>query len=391
MNDCPRSYVVTEYISIFLLIICSKSTIYLMYPKMMMIIYALFGLILFFKFPSTYRIQNSKALVLLLVIMLTNSLWHNYFNICDYVFIWGTYAIINCIDFLRFKKIYLDIVSVIAFFGAVVYFGVLFNIISPYYQELSDRQLWMYSWYNFQTELTWFREYRSSGIFHEPGFYQIILNVALLFYISEISEKKLNKKQIIQVVVIVLAVFLTRSTNAYISIVVIFGSVIYRFGQSHKIYIIPLFILFCYILVKVLNSDVIVDKFAKADVDGSSYSVRAADARSCIEIIIDKPLLGLGSGALFVIRSAKYGNISSSNGILAMTAKYGIFWILTYIFFFIKNIIVYTNGDMKFFISFTLIVIILFSNQDAMWLPISYLFYFRMSTYNVNYKRQNIL
>lgn len=175
--------------------------------------------------------------------------------------------------------------------------------------------------------------YRNSGIFWEPGLYQVFLNFSLIYALYILNLKKHIK--IIHITIIMLSIISTGSLLGYFISCAIW--LVYLLTNSsssiQKVFLI-IFALFVVIIV-----------FPKLSVllDGKktteSYLIRFNDLTSGLKVFLSKPLLGYGicnnafENAYFNLYGIFRG---SSNGLINALISFGSFGIIVYMLLMIK-------------------------------------------------------
>ena len=253
-------------------------------------------------------------------------------------FLVGTTLILLSMDYERYRRVYLNVIVILALISILLQIVYLVGLIEPQLQFVdSDSSMGFYV-YAFHTfgGAKWGMYRNMSGIFWEPGIYQMALNSALLLNTDLIFNFKKQKFSKIKFLLISVAVLLTQSTTGYL----VFGAIILGvvLGQDklktpRNIALILLGMVAC---VVVLNSSVVQDKFSS---DNASYLVRMNDNFALLNMIVDRPLLGSGVySQTYQQSAASYGMTGAqSNGILLATAQYGIFWALFFVLGAIKE------------------------------------------------------
>lgn len=212
---------------------------------------------------------------------------------------------------------------------------------------------------------------RMAGIWHEPGACQIFLNTALLLYLPIIRNHALNKLDKICFAIIVVGILCTQSTGGYI----VFAAILF-FSQRNIIKSRKGLIAFCILLVGVyyvMNSSVVVDKLGQDERDDNSKGTRMRDNLACLYMSLDRPLTGYGINSNdFKAKSKLLDNATSSNGLLAVSAQLGIWWL------FLWMIVVYKACKrQKLGISpmiALIIVVLIQSNETYTQYPVSFIF-----------------
>lgn len=246
----------------------------------------------------------------------------------------GTYWFFSNITFKQFKIIYLDICSILAFISIIVY--------ALAHMGLAPITTINISLFSFFHCVGWGTiSERLFGIYWEPGVYQIVLNVALFIYLNEISNLSLNKKQKIKLSIIIIALLLTQSTAGYLNLAFLVGLIMFRSKKfrSNIFMFIMTFLVACSAIFYLYNSPIVQKKLSQKGTEGTSYEVRLADNVGMLKMTSEKPLTGYGlSSSDYDKRAYELGNATSSNGILAMSAMFGLPFLFVYLYFMTKGV-----------------------------------------------------
>lgn len=160
--------------------------------------------------------------------------------------------------------------------------------------------------------------YRNSGIFWEPGLYQVFLNFMLIWALY----RKKNKR-FLHVIFIVLTILSTGSVMGYITSIVIFT--IYAFNNSERIIYKVFFILlgaFAIMLLSPYALGIFYEKLL-----GESYFIRNSDLTQGLKVFLQKPLLGYGISNRayenYYLMNYAYSR-GNSNGLVIALISFGI-------------------------------------------------------------------
>lgn len=252
----------------------------------------------------------------------------------------GSYFFYTSFTYERFKRMYLNTVTVMAVVSIALFFVVESGFVTPEYQTKGNSEALMFMFHKMGGEgRSLFG--RLAGIYWEPGAYQIILNMGLLLYINELINNKISKSQIRKFIIIIIALLLTQSTAGYMMLGLIGGYWTFRKLLVKGFSIKSIFITLIGIIVITIlyNSSVVQDKLAQQDKEGTSYEIRRADNIALMIMIYEKPLFGYGQDSVeFERLSNALDNKSSSNGILSLLATLGIIYFYIYLRFLIKGL-----------------------------------------------------
>lgn len=285
------------------------------------------------------NIFNNSSLYYLisfLILAIVNFCFHfpfeNNMLIGSIVEIIAAFLIISQLEFLKFKKVWLNLITLIALYSIIIYLLVFLDLIGVQSIITKDNKQFIMS---YGTVFGWIvKSVRLSGFYHEPGAFQIYLNFTLLFYIQDMYSFSLNKNQFFKLFIVVIALLLTQSTMGYIVFALIIGIVFLKskFAQSKRIITIPIVIFVLAIFFfKIASSDVVMNKFS-GDQTSVSLMTRSSDNFAMLQMIKESPLVGYGVGSeAYMKRSVNYGNATSSNGWLSFSAGFGLPWFLLFL------------------------------------------------------------
>ena len=381
-----------DYFAVLLILLTSKSFYFLYAPTIFVILFFCFSVIYKELHQSTFKSNSSiKFIIILYIIYIINGFFHNSFRPTFFIFPLATFFKISNISFNSFIIKFFNLAFLIALVSIITYLALLFNIISPTTTLIATDQssLWNFYGFNFISPDSWYFKHRNSGIYHEPGAFQIILNFALLFSLTTRSSYENISHYHKKFIVILIALVLTKSTNAYISTTLI---MLYKFKDNikrNKHLFFPLFFLSILLVYYIITSDTITDKFTNRDNEKSSFFIRASDNFACLKMFAENPLIGVGNGSLYQSLSYKFSNLTASNGILAEMARLGIFWFILYFTYFFKGIKKLAQNNKKFIFFFAFICILVLANEDMMGYPIAYIMIFHFKNYSDDIDQKN--
>ena len=373
-----------DIIAVTLILLLSGTIVfYVVYGSIFITLYFLFGIFYYFKNQKQKTPVCNKKFIFF---------WMFYF-ILNYFFInseresgiipaairimiaIGSFGIISKMKYSNFKYILLRLVALMAITSIIIYLLLQYNIISSY-NITGDFHIAL-----FHRDLD-----RLSGMYWEPGAYQIVLNITLLLYFNDIVKQQLSVKEYIMLFFVIIASILTQSTAAYIvlSVYIIYILALYVHNNiitfKRFVKIILLLIVSVFTLFTIFNSNTIQRKFEQKERTDqfNSYNIRKNDNIALLTMTIERPITGWGvSSTDFQKRSLELNNITSSNGVLLLCAEYGILLALYFI------ITIYNNlGQFKINLphSILLILIIILNSFEVFILfPLMYIFYLRFT------------
>lgn len=247
---------------------------------------------------------------------------------------------LSAIMFMIFKKKNTDIreyfyncVLAIAFITLIFYvFADLLKLPLPYKYIYNGSGYYYRSFFGvFYTYHYNFLIPRLSGLFWEPGAYQIYLNIALFYYIFN------KKSNVFQYLILILSIILTRSTTGYcIACLLIAYQVIYSDYISEKLR--KKIIIYATTSAVLLIVIILAIKIITTSGDKGSFTLRIADISNGLKIFIKNPIFGTGfnnDGPFIAIDTFGRG---SSNGFISYLYMTGIIGLVVVFFPFIINI-----------------------------------------------------
>lgn len=334
------------------------------------------------------RLNNSWHFILIVVVMcLINAIilqrrYQDNSMLGYIVCITAAYLIISQYNFHYFVKLLTNVLVVILAIGIPVYFLCSFDIIPSYHKPMLG-STYMMSGYIFT--IGWYNPFgRFSGIWHEPGACQIILNTLLWLNFKKIQNWDLSKYDKIKFTIIIIGILITKSTAGYL----VFLTFLLAIGFTSKIrnrhrLVIYMILCICMISASIVlfNDDVIQKKlFNEPGKESVSKHGRKNDAIAFITVANQHPLIGVGIGTdLFFEKSREYGMTARSSGILLYTASLGYPWLLLVLYTFFVRIRRMKLGKATLFLYIS--VLIMENNEMFMEFPITSLFIFKFHSY----------
>lgn len=391
MKMMPIRIVLWEYFVVFLLIISSDAVFFkgrfsgsIVYP-----------LLLFFSFGNLYvtktkiKLNSSFNYILWCFLLCVLNYAINSYPIQDksmmafFCSMFATYFIISSYNYENFKKKFTDIVYLIVLLGLPIFFASEYNLLSlGTITDVNGQPYYAFGIYTLGWDPHFF--HRFSGIWHEPGACQIILNTALWLNYDSFLKWNWEKGQLKKCLVILLGSLMTMSTGSYIVLMLWIAAIFInlRLKGRFKILIILILLTIVPILLYLLfMSPVIQNKLFDADGEMESKVVRLADIMALWQMIQNKPILGYGIGTTeFWKYICKYGNCNTYSGILVYTASLGITWLLIYLKYLWNGCTQLNLG--KGTICIVLAVIMMQFDEYFIEFPVSCIFLFKFASYS---------
>lgn len=296
----------------------------------------------------------------------------------------AVYLIYSRYDFYRFRDILTNVVFVITAIGLPVYFLYYAGVLPTSTLHVKNASFIMCGPYT----LGWWPNpfMRYSGIWHEPGAGQIIVNTAIWLNLDKVIAWNLTKWDKVKLIVLILGVVFSLSTGAYMVLMAFVAAVVMnikiksRFKGFIYLFLIVAALVVLYIL---FNSDVIQNKLFDADGESGSKAARAGDIEAFWQMTLDKPIWGYGLGTdLFWSVSTRLGNTANSSGILTYSASLGLIWLFLFVWYAWRGI----RRMMPFSCAIFLLCafILMQFNECFVEYPITNLFIFQFNSYIKN-------
>ncbi len=338
-----RVSVLIDYYLITMMILCSGTAIFnIKYNSIIIPLFAVSSVIL--SILKSRKNWIEPEIVVLLGIYVVNLIIHlidgvavnGIIQISLYSI--GTYATLRLLSFEEYKRYYVNIVVALCVLAILVFFGVNNGIINSSYEYINGQGYQVaflhvvgWEWVVFST--------RMCGLFHEPGMFQIVINIGLIYLTDGFLQNKRKKGDIAKAVIFIFAILQTRSTAGYIMMSFVLGVLYLRYWRSVQGFKKLIYALFLPLVVMggyhIARSEVILNKLTHNNI---SYRIRTNDTFSGIQMIIKKPILGYGyNSVLYDEESRLYGMDGISNGIIGITIMFGIPVMAILLFYMIRS------------------------------------------------------
>lgn len=336
------------FIIVFIFLLMSGSAVGLAYSSLFDPIYLVLSAFLFF-FDRKHRNYSTSQLIVVTVLLffyISNLFIHMGTGVNERAYISYMMRIVASFFFgcsmkeEEFEKSYLDVMFVVAAYSLL-----MFMVSQTAGMIGGVRTLGKYP-IHFLFNYNGYLLHRNSGIFWEPGAYQLFLNIALLY---NFKRNKFVLRRCINVPSILFTVSLltTRSTTGYFAFAVVIIYLIYKnwksFNNRQKMLtIIPLIILGAYFIYRIASSSVVIDKFFGR---GRSFSIRKNDFFSSIGAIREHFFVGYGIGtSQYQTMSMALGITSNSIGVFVAALYFGVLYALYYSYRLVKYVFVNQRG-----------------------------------------------
>lgn len=344
------------------------------------------------------RIRNNNSwwfIVFVIIIATVGDLYYSHTyddkNLLGYIIILtSAYIVISSYSLIYFRMILTDVVYIITIIGIPIFFLHELGALPTYTLHLSGgtdyRMFLIYT-------LGWpYIFHRYSGIWHEPGACQIILNTVLWLYYTDFVRWKWEKGVFKKVMVIALGSILTLSTGSFISLMLFLSSIALtiKIKSRYRIMLKSSVILLSILAILLMfNSEVIQNKlFIDDSQEAISKTQRMADALALYTMTTERPLLGYGLGSHnYWQTSEKLGNTGNSAGLLVFSASFGVIWL--FVFIVVIYIRIRQMGYEKESLLLLLSILLMQFNENYVEYPITSIFVFKFGSYLSYYKQIN--
>lgn len=303
-----------------------------------------------------------------------------------FLFIWSQFiaysgSVIYALRFLLltiistsfFNAIYLDKINIFQYFEHIVRALTIINlvlyilcsllkIISPLNIVSNDLLAYYTNYYYLYFEIPFavvnigpVTIQRNTGIFWEPGVWQLYVNIALLIYLL-----KNEKKKIYVILLYSAAIVTTFSTTGLILYmgIILYMELVYKKSLLKKTFAAILGAGAFFVSVQLLIS--------KIDNYTASFVYRMSDFYNSFKVLRQSFLVGCGlnNDKLFMIYSEGRGN---TNGVLAWLCYTGIIGAVIILFPLLKNWIAIRKKDERFFFFFVIILLLIINMSEPIF------------------------
>jgi len=360
-------------ILVILVMINSGSSVGISYGYITIPVFLLLSIYFIISTKKSISIQNLLVLFFIIFACVLNYFAHNIYdpNGASYIILiintLATVLFISSIQYETFKNIYIKVLFFIAVYSLVIYLLALnFNLL-PY-------AVLMNGYPNFLGfNLLAIEQGRNSGVFWEPGGYQIFLNLGLIFLLDK-KKILLSKKDWFIIIIFVISVLTTKSAIGYIilSILTVYY-IIKKFNRKKLLnsvlsflLIIPLISVALFFL---LNSDSVTNKINE---DNYSFIARKNHIISSRDVIMQSPWIGFGYQSTERNLLAQQNGIENNSvGFFSAAMNFG----LIYVFIYTSIIFLNFKKNNIFNLFFFLIIFFILNFSQAIFdYPILLLF-----------------
>lgn len=371
----------TDYITVLLMILCSGTVFFnIKYNSIIIPLFCIYSTVC--SMGRGRWKKNKFWIIELVVIMFLNGIFHIFDEVAwngviqNVLYIIGTGMACASMSFERYKNVYIKIVSVLTVIAICVFMGVSTGVLEHIKTNVNGSFYQMALLHVVGWGDTVFNT-RMCGLFHEPGMFQIILNIAVLYITDNILELGIKRRSTVQLILFIFAILLTRSTSGYI-VLCITLSILYVRGKKYAkkwitkvIYYlaIPIVIIIGY---NILSSEVVIGKFTTTNI---SYNIRLNDIYAGMSMLFQKPILGYGYNSMSYTSIANsYGMDGMSNGVIGLLLMFGIPLATILIVVMLRN-----TKKLKWNVNRKIVIMVLFLEElteSMFFFPVSLAFLF---------------
>lgn len=291
--------------------------------------------------------------------------------------LWIAIFLVSYLSFETFTKIFTDLVLVVGVVSLLTFPIIFFDIDSPLpdFIAIDGRYLRNFLFFGVSENFIEYKIYRNSGLWWEPGAFQIF--VMLGFFFSIINKEVSKSKYFLFLVVIF-------STHSTAGIFLFFFLSIYLIFQKASLLQINILLLFFVFAVVFILVPEIYDKF---NGDGfHSASSRISDVLISFELLINNLWFGYGYGNQIEVaipfgeKLLGYGNYHSlskptgSDGLTMFISQVGIFGVLLLLPFLFPSYIKKYHFLTRVY--FSVFLFLLFNTQNFVFFLIFEILFF---------------
>lgn len=243
-------------------------------------------------------------------------------------------------DFFHY---YVSIMVVLSVVSLISFALTMMGVRLPFQREVvHNSKYYIYTFYH--TLGRWEISDRNCGIFWEPGGYQIFLNFALLFLLTngQLFFKKWGKnKVVISIILLISTILTTMSTTGFLCLALVLAiGILHRDGDKkikRKLLLLIAISALVFIFVE-LNTGIIESKLINQE---GSFATRFNDTIVSFKVGFSR-LFGYGYGNTYTPTIlASYGVTDNSNGLGSIMVSFGApltVLYLSYIYMRLKNL-----------------------------------------------------
>lgn len=290
-----KDYSLKDLIIVLSIILLSKSLYYETYGQNVLLSVFLLFLMIITNFRSLKISKNILIYILGLMILLlvnTDTSYSSFFVLINRILI--AVLVIYLITFERFSKAFIDIILVISVFSWFSWLVISLDIPSflPNFNGVDGRPLRNFIVFGVWEEFINYKTYRNSGLWWEPGAFQLFINLAFIF---ALANKTISIKKYF---IFLITIITTMSTTGFLVFSLLSLSYFKRYfflARKSLMYFGLFLTLLAISLIYLIP--IIHDKFNSDSSSFVSFLSRYYDILVSVNMFIDNMFVGYGFGA----------------------------------------------------------------------------------------------
>jgi hypothetical protein len=377
------NYYFIDFFIVLSVILLSKSLYYESFGKNILLIVFLF-LLFFLKNISTIKINMLVLLysLAILTVVFANNESEISSTLVLVIRILIGIIIVYFISFYKFSEIFIKIILVISIISWLSWLVIALDInsILPSFNSIDNRVLRNFIFFGVWENFIQYHVYRNSGLWWEPGAFQLFLNMAFIF---AIANNTINIKRYIIFLVTLISTLSTTGFIVFLMLSFVYFRKNFILKRSTIIYLLLIIFFLLFLLISL--ESVLFNKF-DTDNKGSFPSLlsRFYDVSISVNIFLDNIILGSGFGQLentipyreeFMEDELYHSSQpSGSDGVTMFISQLGIIGLILIIPLLIPKYIFHLDFINKFIISLS--IFLLFNTENFTFILIFILFTF---------------
>ena len=379
-----------EFLSVLLCILLSNTVYFGIINRKFVLIFFIAFIILILLHNYKISFSNIKIFfVLSLIQLIVNLLNIDIIDKSIYlvfientILLFGLSVIASNISIEKFFRFFVNIIIIFSISSLFFYFiAVLF----PQYADIfSSNIFYNGTYYKVSPLYTWGWEWnsilkRNSGPFWEPGAFQGFINLSILFILTHINSIRYVR---IKFIILLFTLLTTQSTTGFIILIIIlfiYNKELLLIFSKNIIIKIIIFIGGIIFTVLLVTSDTVLQKFSNTH---QSTNIRLEDTTQSLQLLMERPFRGIGTGTYKNYQELRYGIKSNSNGLLYMFYAYGSIFSIVYLVYLFSSI--KDTFKCKLFgaksLAIFLILLILHATEGLIFLPVYLILMFKFKT-----------
>lgn len=354
-----KGYSLKELIIVLCVILLSKSLYYESYGTNILLIVFLFLLMVFtnfinLKINKIVLLYIFGIIILLLINIDTN--YKSFLVLINRILI--AIIVIHLMTFERFSKAFIDIIILISIVSWFSWLVILLDIPSflPNFTGIDGRILRNFIFFGVWEEFINYTTFRNSGLWWEPGAFQVFVNLAFIF---ALTNRIMTIKKYFIFLITIITITSTTGFLVFGLLSLIYFKKYFIFKKKHLIH------LCIFLILLIISIPIIYDKFNSDSSSFASFLSRYYDLLVSVNMFIDNTFIGYGF-ANQIEKAIPYGeNLvgydlyylsppTGSDGITMFISQVGILGFILIIPFLFPKYIVHLNIFDKILISISL-------------------------------------